>query len=1046
MHPFGFYVLWFHRWGRNGQKIAIFSAEKMGFLFALPMAFPIFMWYYVRESLTFLECQEERLIWEESFMKKLFSILLAIALLATTVLPAVAVADETLANEVQVSPILSVKQTKTTIAEKFIYDENGEVVETIPYTRYTWDECAVDFMVYGNAYYDTLWILPDAVAKETGRKLDLTIQDNQYEQPWEVGGTYTVTVGLFDPELQEQVWEQNLQVTVVAYELPTVELELADTNVTALNFGSYVAKDYSWDEEKQEEIVSEEYIRYPWYQYCKVEVTLGGETQTVSLENLCDIVRNQEEYTDIAKYISGGIEDSQSAETPWEVGGTYDARYYIFDMEENAELWSVDLKVTLTEPEVDIQISEIVVDELFGHTYEDEEGNAVTIYEWSNVGVVDAVVDGVEYSGMTLDEFRWMLNEKYGEVWISSRFVVEYDEENPEEYFDPNDQREHPWQVGETYPCQITLQTEDMFLFSDTVDVKLCETKIDSVIANPVECYAHEGGQLDLLFKYKDGTTGPCNMYWYPVDGWPEEPGEYTVKIIVGDIFEVEVPVTVLPAPTSGKLGENITWEYDATTNTITISGTGNTYFTDITIDEDSDEFNEFIASWRNLLMYYMPESIVIEEGITGLTPGLLMEAPSVENLTLPNSLKKMPFLFLGYNGFWEGENSGFDKDFTGVQTFVLPQNITNWDELFFFACWGVEDIYLPAGLTSVNLDNLIYSAWFREEQMEMDPVTTTIHFAGTEEQWNTIKFHVPEVTAEYIETQTIGLTLEEAMAYLESFEIVFEDPADSYVEKEVEEDTEEEPKDEIIVENGTVTIPDSVVDIVEGEDVVIEIVLPTAPGEDEDSGADDNQGAEGDEVAPAPKVESVVIGAATVEKIVNANTSVQIKLPEMTVSFDADAFNSIGEQAEDKDVTIVATEINKEKLNKEQLGALEEKEVHTVLNLEAHAGETKITEFGGGKVTVSVPFVLPEGKTADDFYVAYVADDGAVTKMPTTFADNYLRFETTHFSHYAVVENVTPPTGDNPPTGDVNVMLFALLVVASVAGMAVCFSKRRAF
>ncbi len=964
-------------------------------------------------------------------MKKLLSIFLAVALLATTILPATAVVDETLAKEVQVNPSISVKETRTETVEEFIYDENGELVDIQTYTRYDWMSSAVDFIAYGNAYYESLWMLPDVVFKETGRKLELTMRDNQYEQPWEVGGTYTVTVGLYDDELAEQVWEQNLQVTVVAYELPTVDVEIVDTNVEVANFGGYVTKDYSWDEEKEEEIVSEEYIYYPWYQFCKVEATLGGETRTISLESLCDWIQNQEAYADIAKYISGGIEDSQSAETPWEVGGTYDARYYIFSMEENAELWSVDLKVTLTEPEVDIQISEIVVDELFGHTREDGEGNTFTMYEWARDGIVTAVVDGVEYSGLTFEEFRWMLNQKYGEVFISSRFVVEYDEENPEAYFDPGNQGEYPWQVGDVYPCEITLRTEDQWLFSDVVDIKLCETKIDSVIAEPAECYAHEGGQVDLLFKYKDGTTGPCNMYWYPADEWPEDPGEYTVKIIVGDIFEVDVPVTVLPAPTSGKLGENITWKYDATTETITISGTGNTYFCDIAIGEESDEFYEFRNSWMNLILYYLPRNIVIEEGITGLTPELFIQAHSVESIQLPNSLKKMPFLFLGYNGVWKGEDSGLDVDYTGVQTFVLPQNITTWDEMFFFACWGVEDIYLPAGLTSVNLDNLIYSAWFREEQMGMDPVTTTIHFAGTEEQWNAIQFHIPEVTVDYTEMQATGLTEEEAMAYLESFEIVFEDPADSYVQGGQEGDTGVESDEDVTIdEDGTAIVPDSVVDIVEGEDVVIEIVLPTTDGED----------------APAPKVESVVIGAATVDKIVNANTNVQIELPELTISFDADAVSSIGEQAEDKDVTLVATEIKEDDLTEEQKDALDEQKVHIVLNLEAYAGENKITDFGGGKVTIRVPFTLPEGTSEEDFYVAYVADDGTITVMPTVYVDGALCFETTHFSNYVVVEDVAPSTGDNPPTGDVNVMLFAVLMVASAACLAVCIGKRRAF
>ena len=229
---------------------------------------------------------------------------------------------------------------------------------------------------------------------------------------------------------------------------------------------------------------------------------------------------------------------------------------------------------------------------------------------------------------------------------------------------------------------------------------------------------------------------------------------------------------------------------------------------------------------------------------------------------------------------------------------------------------------------------------------------------------------------------------------------------------------------------------------------MVIEIVLPTPDeGEgEEDTGADDNQGTEDAEPAPAPKVESVVISAAIVEKITNANTNVQIKLPEVTVSFDADAFTAIGEQAEQKDVTIVATEIKQETLKEEQKKALEEKKVHVVLNLEARAGEDKITEFGGGKVTISVPFVLPEGAAENDYIVAYVADDGSITNMPTVYANGVLSFETTHFSHYVVLENVAPPTGDNPPTGDINVMLFVLLMAASVAGMAVCFGKRRAF
>lgn len=146
---------------------------------------------------------------------------------------------------------------------------------------------------------------------------------------------------------------------------------------------------------------------------------------------------------------------------------------------------------------------------------------------------------------------------------------------------------------------------------------------------------------------------------------------------------------------------------------------------------------------------------------------------------------------------------------------------------------------------------------------------------------------------------------------------------------------------------------------------------------------------------------------------------------------------------------TIVAKEVEDTTLTTEQKAALEEKEVCTILNLEAFAGESKITEFGGGKVTVSVPFELPEGKAGTDYYVAYVADDGNITAMPTTYADGILSFETTHFSNYVILENktVTPtPDPSIPETGDNSrLVLFVVLTAASAAGLTVCFTKRRA-
>jgi hypothetical protein len=139
--------------------------------------------------------------------------------------------------------------------------------------------------------------------------------------------------------------------------------------------------------------------------------------------------------------------------------------------------------------------------------------------------------------------------------------------------------------------------------------------------------------------------------------------------------------------------------------------------------------------------------------------------------------------------------------------------------------------------------------------------------------------------------------------------------------------------------------------------------------------------------------------------------------------------------------VTLVAKEVEKTVLNAPQKEMLKDTKVHQYISLEAKAGQTKISEFGGGKVTVSVPFALPAGKTGADFAVAYVADNGKVTAMPTTYKDGVISFETTHFSSYIIAEKATLPNS-NPKTGD-NTLLPVVLLTVSLLGMAVCITKR---
>jgi len=498
------------------------------------------------------------------------------------------------------------------------------------------------------------------------------------------------------------------------------------------------------------------------------------------------------------------------------------------------------------------------------------------------------------------------------------------------------------------------------------------------------------------------------------VENWPTEAGTYTVTFDktttiegAGDVeysFSVSMNITVQELPaTSGKCGDNMIWSFDTTSDTLTISGNGDMYAVAASRDDFYNEQYTYEPGW-----WYLPvKHIIIEEGVENLSNFAFAQVNGYykihETIKLPTTLKAIPemgFLFS-----------------TAMKSLVIPEGITSLTGWPFGSpgnsFTALTDLYLPSTLTEMDYLTLLISGL---DNRHATQTLKAIHFAGTEEEWKAIA---------RVDTESLKeLYGDDYASFYENWCV----PAKDMVEKLVVFEPKEDVKEEITVEDGTATVPDSSVEITEGKDVVIDVT--------------DTE----------EKVSSVVIGFETVDKIADAETAVEIKLPDATVSFDKTAIGSIGTQAGETAVTIVAKEVEDTTLTTEQKAALEEKEVCAILNLEAFAGETKITEFGGGKVTVSVPFTLPEGKAGTDYYVAYVADDGTITAMPTTYADGILSFETTHFSSYVVLENktVTPePTPDpsNPQTGD-NSMLFLWVTVMllSAAGLTVCLTKRRAF
>ena len=116
--------------------------------------------------------------------------------------------------------------------------------------------------------------------------------------------------------------------------------------------------------------------------------------------------------------------------------------------------------------------------------------------------------------------------------------------------------------------------------------------------------------------------------------------------------------------PTSGSCGENVTWSYDADTQTLTISGTGP--MTDY--DSDTPEFGE----------YSEVVCISVKEGITSIGnsafdnvfSGNSAIADTLERILLPSTLTK-----IGDSAF---------ANLTNVASITIPEAVTSVGEYAF--------------------------------------------------------------------------------------------------------------------------------------------------------------------------------------------------------------------------------------------------------------------------------------------------------------------------------------------------------------------------
>ena len=170
---------------------------------------------------------------------------------------------------------------------------------------------------------------------------------------------------------------------------------------------------------------------------------------------------------------------------------------------------------------------------------------------------------------------------------------------------------------------------------------------------------------------------------------------------------------------------------------------------------------------------------------------------------------------------------------------------------------------------------------------------------------------------------------------------------------------------------------------------------------------ANNNGSAGGTGAADSVKSTEVELPKATVNAIAkDTNADLVIKTDNGEVVLDNKTLETIADAAKGDTVTIVVGENTQLKETQKPAEKIVGKN-GTLFDLAAKIGERLLHQFEGGKAHVTLP--MPEKLKGKDVLVIYIDDNGLCKILNHSVAkigaEDYIRFTTTHFSTFAVVD-----------------------------------------
>ena len=170
----------------------------------------------------------------------------------------------------------------------------------------------------------------------------------------------------------------------------------------------------------------------------------------------------------------------------------------------------------------------------------------------------------------------------------------------------------------------------------------------------------------------------------------------------------------------------------------------------------------------------------------------------------------------------------------------------------------------------------------------------------------------------------------------------------------------------------------------------------------------------------------AVMTDTHTVDK--SSLASSEIKLGGVEMKLDSTLVSNLASG----NVTLTAKQLTDTSLREAAMQGLsaEQKEAlngKPIYDFEMSQSGSSVSDFNGGKITVTVPYSLGQGEDPECITVWYLAENGVVEYVPGIYSDGKVTFAVSHFSAYAIVpvkaEDACKVSGHSYKNGESNVM-----------------------